>query len=96
MLGDNQQDGLNDFLFDFTIAYNIDWTKSEGIRGTVDTINIENIKIYNLKDTIISRIMGESQESSIKNVSIKDVEINNKKYKISVNLKLPIIVLSAI
>lgn len=79
MLGDNQQDGLNDFLFDFTIAYNIDWTKSEGIRGTVDTINIENIKIYNLKDTIISRIMGESQESSIKNVSIKDVEINNKK-----------------
>lgn len=75
MLGDNQNDGLNDFLIDFTIAYNIEWTKSEGVRGTVDGITIDNIKIYSLKDSIVSRIQGESEESKIKNVQISNIEI---------------------
>lgn len=88
MLGDNQNDGLNDFLVDFTIAYNIEWTKSEGVRGTVDGITIDNIKIYSLKDSIVSRIQGESEESKIKNVQISNIEIakNTVKDKKALNI----------
>lgn len=88
MLGDNQNDGLNDFLIDFTITYNIEWTKSEGVRGTVDGITIDNIKIYSLKDSIVSRIQGESEESKIKNVQISNIEIakNTVKDKKTLNI----------
>lgn len=78
MLGDNQTDGENDFLIDFTIAYSIDWTKSEGERGTIDGVHIENVKIYKMADTIVSRMSGESATSKIQNVEIKGIEIAGK------------------
>jgi hypothetical protein len=43
MLGDDRNDGENDFLIDFTIAYNIDWSHASE-RGSVDGITIENIR----------------------------------------------------
>jgi len=75
MLGDNQTDGENDFLIDIVIAYNIEWTKSSGIRGNVDGVTFDNIKVLNLADTIISRINGESSESSVKNVTFNNISI---------------------
>ena len=78
MLGDDRGDGENDFLIDFTIAYNVEWTKSEGNRGSIDGVNIENVNVYYMEDTIGCRFLGEKGESSIKNVSIKDVKINGK------------------
>lgn len=78
MLGDDRGDGENDFLIDFTIAYNVEWTKSEGNRGSVDGVNIENVNVCFMEDTIGCRFLGEKGESSIKNVSIKNVRINGK------------------
>ena len=78
MLGDDRNDGENDFLIDFTIAYNIEWTKSEGDRGSIDGVNIENVNVYFMEDSIGCRFMGEKGESSIKNVKIKGVKINGK------------------
>ncbi len=78
MLGDNQTDAENDFFIDFTIAYSIDWTKSEGDRGTINGVTIENVKIYKIADTIVSRMSGESTTSKIQNVSIKGIEIAGK------------------
>ena len=78
MLGDVRDDGENDFLIDMTIAYNIDWTQSGGERGTIDGVTIENVKVYEMLDTIVSRFSGEGPTSDIKNVTIKDVEIEGK------------------
>ena len=75
MLGDDRNDGENDFLIDFTIAYNIDWTKSEGERGSVDGVLIENVNVYKMLDTISCRFFGESNNSMIKNVTIRGVKI---------------------
>ena len=75
MLGDDREDGENDFLIDFTIAYNIDWTKSKGDRGSIDGVTIENVNVYKMADTIACRFNGESTTSMIKNVTIKGVEI---------------------
>lgn len=88
MLGDVQDDGDNDFLIDFTIAYNVDWTQSGGDRGSVDGITIDNVKIYELNDSIVSRINGESANSSINNVKINGLEIEGKQIKNEEELKL--------
>lgn len=77
MLGDVRDDGENDFLIDFTIAYNIDWTHAD-TRGSVDGITIENIKVYNMLDSIVCRINGESNTSLIKNVDINGIEIEGR------------------
>ena len=78
MLGDDRDDGENDFLIDFTIAYNIDWTKSEGARGSIDGVLIENVNVYDMKETISCRFLGESDASMIKNVTIKGVKIKGE------------------
>lgn len=88
MLGDTRDDGDNDFLIDFTIAYNVDWTQSGGIRGSVDGVNIENVKVYSLLDSIVSRMNGESNDSAIKNVKIKGLEIEGTQLSSLDQLKL--------
>lgn len=77
-LGDDRNDGENDFLIDFTIAYNEEWTKSKDKRGSVDGITIENVKVYEKADSIIARMRGEDTESAIKNVTISGLEIAGK------------------
>lgn len=78
MLGDVRDDNENDFLIDFTIAYNVDWSQSGGIRGSVDNILIEDVNVYNLLPSIVSRMIGESKESNISNVTINGLKIKNK------------------
>lgn len=78
MLGDDRDDGENDFLIDFTIAYNAEWSKSADARGSVDGVTIENVKVYSMLPTIKSRMLGEAPQSAIKNVKIKGLEIAGK------------------
>ncbi len=78
-LGDNQTDGINDFLIDRTIAFNAEWTKSEGKRGKIKDVTFKNIKVDSLKDTILCRRQGESEESSIENVTFENRVIEGKK-----------------
>ena len=78
MKGDNQNDGENDFLIDMTIAYNQEWTKSGGLRGSVKNVKINNVKVLNLASTVICRMFGEGTSSKIENVAIANVEINGK------------------
>ena len=77
-LGDNREDGENDFLMDFVIAYNIDWSSSLNIRGTVDGINVKNVKVYKMLPSIVSRIQGEGNDTKISNVNIQGIEINGR------------------
>ena len=78
MLGDVRDDNENDFLIDFTIAFNPDWTKSGGERGSISNIKIENVNVYNLLDSIGCRFQGESANSSINNVNISGVKIEGR------------------
>ena len=78
MLGDVRDDGENDFLIDFTIAYNADWTKSAGDRGSIDGVSIKNVNVYQMLDTINARFLGESATSKIANVTIDGLRIAGK------------------
>lgn len=88
MLGDNQTDGENDFFIDIVIAYNIEWTKSQGVRGNVDGVTFDNIKVLNMADTVISRINGESSASMVKNILFKDIQIEGVGVNNDAQLKL--------
>ena len=94
MFGDDQEDGENDFLIDFTIAYSPEWTESGGDRGSIDGVLIHNVKVYkedtlpNGEHSISSRIFGESKNSLIRNVTIKGVQIAGKNISNASDLKL--------
>lgn len=75
MLGDNQTDGLNDFLIDFTIAYSPEWTVTAGKRGTVSNVLIKDVQVAYLEPSVIARINGESSESKIDGVRIENLNI---------------------
>ena len=87
MLGDNQNDGLDDYLIDITIAYNANWSKSDE-RGTVNGVRFENIKVLEMADSIVCRILGESAQKSVQNVTVKGVEIKGEKINTAEKLKL--------
>lgn len=80
-LGDNRNDGENDFLIDICVLYNVDWSQSTNIKGTIRDVTIENVKVYQMADTVVSRINGYSATSNISNVHIKDLEICGKQIK---------------
>lgn len=88
MLGDVQDDGENDFFIDFTIAYNSEWTKSEGKRGSVENVTIKNVNVYKMASIVASRMFGEGEDSAIKNVTISNVVIEGKKVNNDTDLKL--------
>lgn len=87
MLGDNRNDGENDFFIDMTIAYHIDWTKTGANRGTIENVKIENVKVLKMAPTVVSRLNGESENSNIKNVTISNVQIEDKQIKTENDLK---------
>ena len=73
-LGDNQLDGLEDYLIDMTIAYNADWSESEE-RGTISDVLFENIRVLSMADSVVCRMNGESAEKNISDVTIRGLEI---------------------
>lgn len=87
MLGDNRNDGVNDFLIDITVAYNQEWSKSEE-RGTISGVRFENIKVLEMEDSIVCRISGDSDQKGVSNVTIKGVEIEGVKIDTAEKLKL--------
>lgn len=88
MFGDNRNDGLDDYLIDITIAYNIEWTKSGAARGSIDGVTFKNIKTSPLADSIISRINGEDTASDVKNVTFENIYIGDKAVSKASDLKL--------
>lgn len=88
MLGDNQLDGENDFLIDFTIAFNTEWTQSGAERGSIKNVTVKNIKVLEMANTVMCRMFGESNASAIDGVVISDVEIAGQKVNELAGLKL--------
>lgn len=88
MLGDNQNDGENDFLIDLTIAYNTEWTQSGGLRGSIKNVTFNNIKVLQMADTVRCRAYGEGATSNIDGVAISNVQIGDKKITSLDELKL--------
>lgn len=87
-LGDNRVDGENDFLIDFTIAYNQEWTKSGGKRGSISNVEIENVKVEKIAPTVSARILGDEEGTDVNGVAIKGLSIEGKQVTNAAELKL--------
>lgn len=87
-LGDNQLDGENDFLIDFSIEYSSEWSTSPDL-GNVTNILVENVKVYNIADTVVSRIRGyDGNKATISNVTLRNIKLADKEVKTESDLKL--------
>lgn len=87
-LGDNRTDGENDFLIDFCVLYNQDWSASTNIKGTIKDVEVSNVRVYKILDTVMSRINGYSPTSNISNINIKGIEIEGVQKASATELKL--------
>lgn len=73
MLGDNRDDGENDFFIDLSIEYSQEWSKSEDL-GNIDGVTFRNINVLEAKDTIQSRIRGyQGNGAMVNNVTFDSV-----------------------
>ncbi len=87
-LGDNRTDLENDFLIDFCVLYNTDWSKSVDIKGTVRNVLVENVVVKRIAESVVSRINGYSNTSNISGVTIKNILIQDKKMEFASDLGL--------
>lgn len=78
MLGDNRNDGENDYLIDMTIAYSPEWSVSGAERGTIREVLFSNINVLRLADTVVCRMNGESPTANIAGVTINNVQIEGQ------------------
>lgn len=87
-LGDDRGDGENDFLVDFTIAYNQEWTKSGGKRGSINNVEVENVNVLKIAPTVTCRILGDEEGTDVNGVAFKGVNIVGKQARNAEDLKL--------
>lgn len=78
MLGDNQNDGENDFLIDITIAFNTEWTESGAQRGSIKNVTFKNIKVLEMAQTIKCRMFGEGAQSNVDGVTLTNISVGGK------------------
>ncbi len=90
MRGDNQLDGENDYFIDMTVAFNKEWTKSGGERGSIRNVAFRNINVLQMADTVACRMMGEGAKSNISGVTIENVSVEGKRMDGAEALKLAV------
>ncbi len=81
-VGDDPTSSADNFLVDFQIQYNQSWTKSGGVRGSIDNVTINNLLVLNGSNGLVSRISGYDADHKItnvhfNNVTFKGVKVNN-------------------
>lgn len=76
IVGDNKGESYDNFLIDFQIAYNLEWSSSGGARGSIRDVTIDNMVVLEGRDDVVGRIAGYSADHTI-----EDVSINHLTYK---------------
>lgn len=87
-LGDDRSDGENDFLVDFTIAYNQEWTKSGGKRGQISNVTVENVNVQRIAPTVSCRILGDEEGTDVSGVAFRGINIQGTQARSTQDLKL--------
>ncbi|MBN2504770.1 MAG: discoidin domain-containing protein [Bacilli bacterium] len=75
MIGDNATVNTDDFLIEIFIRYHQVWSKSADVRGSINGVTIENVKVLSGKPDNISLIHGYDTTHNTQNITIRDVEI---------------------
>jgi hypothetical protein len=87
-LGDDPTSTEDDFFIDILIAYNAEWTKSGGARGSIKGVTYDNVKVLNMAASLFVRINGEAIGSDVENVAFIDMNLAGISVKSASDLKL--------
>jgi hypothetical protein len=87
-LGDDPTSTEDDFFIDILIAYNAEWTKSGGARGSIKGVTYDNVKVLNMAPSLFARINGEATGSDVENVAFIDMNLAGTPVKSASDLKL--------
>lgn len=88
MLGDNRNDGMNDYLIDLSIEYNADWSVNEDL-GDVDGVTVRNVLFQDVPDTAITRVRGDLATGAVmRNVTFENIQIGDVEAKDASSLRL--------
>lgn len=88
MEGDNKAASHDNFLLDFTIQYNQEWSRSGGARGSIDGVVVENVLVLDGRDDLVSRMMGAGPENRITNVQLKEITVKGTPVRRAEDLNL--------
>jgi hypothetical protein len=81
-VGDFWTETYDNYFIDMTIAFNVDWSKSQYERGTIKNVYFENIKVINEKKhgaanyDLLIRMNGFDANKNISNIYFTDVEFH--------------------
>lgn len=88
MLGDVQDDGEDDFFIDFAIEYSPEWSVSGNNRGSVDGVIVDDVKVYDVAESVVSEINGFDATHQIQNVSLTNIDYEGVVVSSAEDLKL--------
>lgn len=75
MIGDNALDTSDDYLIEFFTRYNQVWSRSSDVRGKINGVIVDNLKVVSGKDDIISVIHGYAEDNLTENIQLKNISI---------------------
>jgi len=75
MIGDNAVDNSDDYLIEFFTRYNQVWSRSSDVRGKINGVTIDNLKVIDGKEDFVSLIHGFGTNNLTQNIQIKNVSI---------------------
>jgi len=88
MIGDNAVENTDDYLIEFFTRYNQVWSKSTDVRGKINGVTIDNLKVVDGKEDFISLIHGFGSDNLTENVTISNVSIFGEVVKTAEDLNL--------
>ena len=87
MKGDNAKETYDDFLIDFQILYNLEWTKSGQNRGTISNVTVNNLLVLDGHEDLNTKIAGFDSQHKVSNVKFQNITLFGKKVTKAVDLK---------
>lgn len=88
MIGDNAVETTDDYLIEIFTRYNLNWSKSGNERGTISNILIDNIKVLEGKDDIVSLIHGYDNTHQTSNVTLSNINLYGNPVETAEDLNL--------
>lgn len=90
VVGDNRTATHDNFLIDFTIQYNQEWTRSAGVRGQIQNVTVDNVLVLSGRDDYVTRIMGSGPEHRVSDVTLRNITYQGEAMRTAEDLRLSI------
>jgi hypothetical protein len=75
MIGDNAVENTDDYLIEFFTRYHQVWSRSTDVRGEINGVIVDNLKVIAGKEDFISLIHGFGPDNLTENIQLSNISI---------------------